>query len=147
MKRTPLKRTPFKRKKKKKKPLAKARRKKAKARADRECSLFVRAKFHRDLGGCPFCGSPIEHAFHWIGRRKESVRWDERNVWASCAGCNFSYNRWPNNFIPYLVKNLGQQGYEQLVQDSNTPAKFSPDDLEEIAERFEKKRLALEESI
>lgn len=101
--------------------------------ADVEYSLYIRAKAH---GRCEKCGKVCEidgqritqlEASHYHGRRKESVRFDDRNVHALCSPCHKrmgGYIRSEDGEYDLWIKELlGERGYKLLLLEANLPHK------------------------
>lgn len=127
------------------KPKRKKSRKGLIKKADKWFSLYVREVTRRMYGElCPFgCGEAITQAFHFITRSKYAVRWDTRNCIGSCGGCNYTMEFNPSQFVKWFLDRFGKEAYLQLIQDSNRPANFSDDYLEEIAEKFKQQYEAM----
>ena len=79
------------------------------------------SKWVRRNGKCEICGrSDIKlEAAHYFGRRKESVRFDERNVHCLCWTCHKKSHEDLNYYKDWLINELGQDGFDRLEYDSN----------------------------
>ena len=111
-------------------------RKKAVERLDKAFSKFIR---QRD-GMCvmPDCYKTQNlHAGHLITRCKYSVRWDEENCFAQCAGHNFEHENHPEKFTLWYIKMFGPARYIDLVERSNKIRKFTTVELLAMAEEYE----------
>jgi nitrate/TMAO reductase-like tetraheme cytochrome c subunit len=116
-------------------------RKKLVAELDRVFSLWIRARDHEEFGGiCSLCHSQkaIQCA-HLISRSKHSVRWDPRNAYAQCAGCNVRHEFHSQYYTSWWVARHGVESYQQLFRDSNKIAKFSRQDLEDMIQRYKER--------
>ena len=108
-------------------------------------SLYTKMEHKRRVGPycfLPGCGQPATQTFHIISRAKYSVRWDERNLTASCAGHNLRYEHdvvLVKRVIDWYITTKGQVAWEQLVTDSNEVAKFENYELQEMLEAIRKK--------
>jgi hypothetical protein len=60
---------------------------------------------------------------HFHGRRKESVRFDERNVDLFCGGCHRKFHESPNSYVEFKKKQLGEREYKKLEIIANTYCK------------------------
>lgn len=105
--------------------------------ADKWFSLYVRLVTQLEYGKCPFCGGPIEHCFHWFSRVNYNTRWDIRNGIGSCASCNLKMEYEPYPFYEWLKAKVGQDAVDALFRDHHKIAKFSTQDLLDIAHKYE----------
>ena len=123
------------------KKIKKTARQKAVKKADAAMSLYVRARDKR----CVLCGTPYRlQAGHLIRRGKWSVRYDERNVFCQCAGCNKRHNYYPEFYTNWWINRFGQEAYDKLVRDSQKLKHYTTAELLEIAEYFKNKLKELE---
>lgn len=118
------------------------RRKRLVAKADALASLLARLRAKKETGGlCPFCHKrPIEHCFHFITRSKHIVRWDTRNIYGSCSGCNLRHEHdtvFMDDVRRWYINKFGQEQWDALYRDAHKIARFSADDLENIVKQFE----------
>lgn len=111
----------------------------AKITFERLDSAFSKFIIRRDtpiFGKCPFCRvRPIQCAFHFITRAKESVRWHKMNAVGSCFECNGRYENeaeFAAGCIRWLIERIGQEAYDALVREGNRIVKFTQDDRESI---------------
>ncbi len=107
MKRTPLKRKPFKRKVKVKKPSITS----LKSKADKVFSIYIRTKYSKDgFGACYTCGKILEfkktQCGHFVSRVYLATRYDERNCRIQCAGCNIWGHGKPVEFAAKLEEEM-----------------------------------------
>lgn len=97
--------------------------------ADRWWSKYIRT---RDRWTCQRCykkypeNSQGLHCSHFHGRRKESVRFDEKNTDAICWGCHAYFHANPKEHYDWKLNQLGQKEFDLLTLRANTPKK--PDD-------------------
>lgn len=97
--------------------------------ADRVYSQYVRL---RDRS-CTRCGSPVvinekglpisHQASHFYGRRKESVRYDEKNVTTHCGGCHSFLTANPAIHKEWKIQQIGQEEFDLLTIRANTSGK------------------------
>lgn len=89
--------------------------------ADIAFSLYVRTKAGWQ---CVRCGRHATgqgfHAAHFHARRKESVRFDEENVDALCAGCHRYFTSHYTEHKEWKLQQLGQKKYDLLTLRANT---------------------------
>jgi hypothetical protein len=86
-----------------------------KDRCDELFSLIVRA---RD-GRCVECGAVTDlQCAHGFSRFYRGTRWDERNAWALDKACHVRYTFRPIEWKAWMVKRLGQDGYDALERDA-----------------------------
>ena len=89
-------------------------------KADKALSLFVREMTRRAFGGkCPLCGEgAIECCFHFIRRRRKSLRWSILNVIGACHKCNYVEYRNPDLSRAWYIIKFGVAQYLALVEES-----------------------------
>jgi hypothetical protein len=85
---------------------------------------------------CVTCGKESHwkdiQAGHFISRKHYSTRWDERNVFPQCVGCNvFKYGE-QYKFSLFLGLELSKE----LSLQSNEIRKFSSNELEDMIEKY-----------
>jgi hypothetical protein len=101
--------------------------------ADTAMSLFVRARDKQ----CVLCGKREGlTAGHLITRSKHSVRWDLRNVFCQCQGCNYRHEFDSHLFTLWWIRQFGAKAYERLVEDSNSIYKHSIEELTDLVNTF-----------
>lgn len=114
--------------------------------ADKWFSLYIRAhtareynKHNRGYGLCPFCEKEeIQHCFHFFTRTNYSTRWAEENAIGSCAGCNFRMEFAPYPFYKWFADHFGQFALDELNRKHHAIAKFSTEDIKDIAVKYKK---------
>src|SRR6056297_1580038 len=109
--------------------------------ADDQMSLYIRA---RD-GHCVQCGK-IENLTngHLITRNKYATRWAEENCYCQCTGCNLRHEHQAEIFTDWWIRQNGEEAYHALVLKSNTPHKFSTQEIREIGDYYKAEREELE---
>lgn len=117
---------------------------KAKKYADDMMSLFIRRRDDKAFGWCRICGiRPIDVNYHIFSRANMPTRYHALACVGSCRGCNY------NEFIDRRDANrkrleniyhkiLGVDLYEELKALSKTTAKYSVEDLMDIAAKYKK---------
>lgn len=96
---------------------------------DEVFSVVVRREAKRQYKKCPFCKKKaIVCCFHFVTRKKYSVRWDLNNAVGSCFGCNFKMEFDPHPFIVWYIDQYRLENYLGLVKRS--AVKFKATDLE-----------------
>ena len=99
-------------------------------KADIAFSFYVRERDRR----CVLCGSRDRLTNgHLITRSKYSTRWDIRNGFCQCVGCNMRHEYDFTPYVEWWTKRFGDHEYHQLVADSNRIRKYTDEDLKEIA--------------
>jgi len=98
---------------------------------DRMFSLFIR---YRDKWTCQRCfrtfpekSGSLQNSHFW-GRGNLSVRHDEENCCALCAGCHQHFTANPSEHRDFFLKRLGQQKYDLLEMRARRPQRYRPDD-------------------
>lgn len=117
-------------------------RKKLIEKLDKAFSVYIRTR-NANLDGfveCITCGT-VRHwkqmqCGHFMSRGKYATRWNEINCQVQCDGCN----RWKQGeqykFSKWLDAEYGEGTSDELVRLSNTTAKFSDSELEEMLNRY-----------
>lgn len=119
MKRTPLKRTGFKRKAGK--PLKKVR-DWSTFKADTEFSRYIR---ERDKT-CFFCPNKATQNSHFWGRANSATRYDPANCDGICGGCHMRHEGNKHGLYRDLkIKQLGMNGYLELATRATSIVKRS----------------------
>jgi len=128
MKRTPLKRTPFKPKAKKKKSDTPSI-----AMLDTVFSLYIRRHGSCQLHGYGdvVCSNQLDCS-HIKSRKYMSVRWDIGNAIASCKAHHFWQHAQPDQSTFALLEILGREHLDQLQLRFREGKKPTPDEKREI---------------
>jgi hypothetical protein len=126
-------------KKKKKVPLRKIIRRLEK-KADKAVSLYIRKRDSKVADNkCVICKvNPIQCAFHIVRRGRKILRWDPRNIVATCHRCNYIEYRNPDISRAFFIREYGVELYLKLVDDSQNDFESTIENLEEIIKKFEK---------
>ena len=104
-------------------------RKKARNRADKYFSLYIRA---RD-GRCVNCGTTEQLTCgHLFSSAHYSTRWDERNAFCQCTGCNLKHEHDPYPLIAYYLSLHSQEDLDRLHAKWSTATKLTTNDILEI---------------
>ena len=110
---------------------------------DKEFAVFIKKRdTSNGWGSCCTCGKRKRiselQCGHYISRRYFSVRWDERNAAAQCAGCNLYRSGASDEFAIFLTRRYGANILEVLYNLKHMPA---PDkfEMEEMLEELRKK--------
>ena len=113
--------------KKKKKPRQRSI-KRLKADAWKLMSIKIRNKYAIDgMVACYTCGAvaPIKEmqAGHGVAGRGNAVLFLEEIIKPQCVACNvFNHGKY-QVFVPKLIREIGQEVYEQIEKDSHKPVK------------------------
>lgn len=103
-------------------------------KADRLLSRYV---ILRD-GHCVTCGSmEALQCGHLFSRASYSTRWDDRNVFCQCRGCNLRHEYDPGPLTLVFLERYGKEDYEALHRKYRTPCKYTNKDLEDLVEALE----------
>ena len=102
------------------------------ARADREFGRYIR---ERD-GSCVLCGARPVQCGHIISRSQRTTRWDDRNAFGQCAGCNLRHEYNPEIFINWFVNRFGWDVWERLSSKAHTHRKMTEDEINAIADKY-----------
>lgn len=110
-------------------------------KADKAVSDWVRAF----SGRCVICGS-VERlqCGHLFSRVAYSTRWDERNIYCQCAGCNLRHEHDPYPLMRYAESVWGREEIDDLYRKFRSPVKQTEEDLVNIIEEYRKKLSYLE---
>lgn len=123
--------------------MKKTSRKKLIEKLDKAFSVYIRTR-NANLDGlveCITCGT-VRHwkqmqCGHFMSRVKYATRWNEFNAAPQCQKCNIFNQGEQYKFAKWLEETYGQEKVEEIVRLSNTTAKFSDGDLEEMLSRYE----------
>jgi hypothetical protein len=98
---------------------------------DRMFSLYIR---YRDKWTCQRCftiypdrSGKLQNSHFW-GRGNLSVRHDEENCVALCAGCHQHFTSNPSEHRDFFFKRLGQKRFDLLELRARKPARYRQDD-------------------
>jgi len=108
-------------------------RQKAIYNADKEMSLFIRARDKR----CVICGTTENLTnSHLFSRIHLNTRYDELNCHCNCSSCNFRHEYDPHIFTNWFIKKFGYEEYDRLYQKHLIVFKPMTSWIEEKAEYF-----------
>jgi hypothetical protein len=126
--------------------------KQLKAELDKTFSLYIRLRDAKkttngiEFAICCTCGKPYKikgmnciQAGHFISRKYNSVRWNEKNVHAQCVACNVFLH---GNYIAYydfMVKTYGKETIDLLTIQSHQYKSLQRFELEMFIEYYKKK--------
>ena len=121
----------------------------SKAKADKYFSLYIRTRdANKGLISCCTCGRliPIKEADcgHFLSRRFEATRYDERNANGQCKKCNrFEYGNQYEHGL-YVDDKFGKGTADNLLLKARMLCKRNQYDYEAIAEEFKNKLVKLQ---
>ena len=125
--------------------MAKSNKQKAKEKAWKAFSLYIR---HRDsLDGeicmCCSCGRiyPLKkmQAGHFIPGRSNAVLFEENGVHAQCYGCNVGKGgNWPG-YYEFMLAKYGETEILRQLSERNKIIQYKTSDYLEIAEKYTQK--------
>jgi hypothetical protein len=79
------------------------------------------------------------HCGHFMSRRYESTRYDEKNVAPQCVSCNTFHQGRQYRFGRWIDETYGQGTAERLEVKSKIPCKRTQADYEYIAGEYARK--------
>ena len=93
-------------------------------------------RYRGDYVKCVTCGKvapPKEmQAGHYISRSCMALRWDERNVFIQCIGCNiFKKGAYPE-YTEFIINNYGIEHLNWLLRMKNEIKHWTTDELKEL---------------
>lgn len=109
---------------------------------DREFSKYIRYNYSADgeTVDCFTCGvnKPIKemHCGHHISRAISPTRYSESNCRPQCPRCNTFREGMQHIFAPNLKLEIGDYAYNQMIEESRQPWKWSKDWLIEKIEYY-----------
>lgn len=121
----------------------------AKKKADKYFSQYIRYKNSKNgVCQCVTCGKwhgvKSIHTGHFISRRYESTRYDEKNCAPQCVACNTFNQGKQYEFGLYIDEEYGKGTAEKLLQKSKMICKRKKFDYEFIAKEYKNKIEELE---
>lgn len=122
-------------------------------KADRALSEYARTVAIAEFKGrCPFCDRdpllPVPSkdgkkmrkngwvCFHFVRRRRKSVRWSLINVVGACAFCNRIEVGNPDPYRAWFIRHRGVDQYLALVDESEKKFEPTVEYLQSIVDRF-----------
>ena len=117
----------------------------AKKKADKYFSEYIRNRDtdHRQLGQCITCSEwkPKDKldCGHFISRRFQATRYDERNANAQCLKCNRFENGNQYAHGKAIDKKYGKGTADELFNKSRMHCKRTKSDFERIAKEYKQK--------
>jgi hypothetical protein len=114
----------------------------AQAKADKWFSLYIRTRDSvNGIAKCCTCGRYVSEfdCGHFLSRRFEATRYDERNAHAQCLKCNRFENG--NQFAhgEFIDQKYGKGTSQSLLMKSRMVCKRTQQDYEFIAQEFKSK--------
>lgn len=118
--------------------------KQLKAKAWELFSLYIRYKYSKDgLCTCYTCGKKVSikqaQAGHGISGRGNAILFDENIVRPQCLHCNVFLHGNYQIFVPKLIREIGQNMYEELERQSHLPVKRDRTYYEDLIEELKVK--------
>lgn len=116
-----------------------------KDKLDKVFSLYIRLRDSDENGFCTCytCGKVAHYKEmqngHFWSRTHLSTRFNEDNCKVQCVGCNIFKK---GNYIEYtkrLLKELGEEKFNELEQLKNSTAKISKAEYEQMIEHYNQK--------
>ena len=108
---------------------------------DRVFGDYIRKRDKGVCFSCPKVSDPTDrvnyHAGHIFSRGYKALRWDERNVYGQCRGCNLRQNFTGNGeAIIWLVKKLGIDEVDKMRLEAHEGKKWTIGELEDKLEEL-----------
>lgn len=103
---------------------------------DRVFSLYIR---NRDGWKCVTCGKTdrsVLQCGHLFSRISYSTRWDERNAYCQCSGCNFRHEHDPGPLTSYFLSLYSSYDYDRLYLKSREPRRFLNIELKKLIDYY-----------
>ena len=113
-------------------------------KADKYFSEYIRRSHAKnDLCKCITCGAIKHwkdiHCGHFMSRRYQATRYDEKNTAPQCAGCN-TYNQGRQyEFSRWIDATYGEGTADNLLMKSQMLCKRTKYDFEQISEEYKQK--------
>jgi hypothetical protein len=114
----------------------------SKAKADKYFSLYIRQRDSENgRAKCCTCGKYVSEfdCGHFISRRFEATRFDEKNANAQCLKCNRFENGNQYEHGQFIDHKWGEGTAEQILFKSKMLCKRSQADYEFISEEYKNK--------
>ena len=107
------------------------------------CEKEMKAAVHRRDMVCQVCfGRGPYDVDHWISRRNKSVYFDINNLTLLCKPCHtrksYEYADYPQRVTDAVQRREGEQVMEEIRCKSRQIKKWTPDELNELAETYKK---------
>lgn len=106
-------------------------------RLDNAFSIYIR---NRDNWTCQTCGSREKAKLqcgHLFSRVAYSTRWDERNAYCQCSGCNMRHEYDPGPLTIRFLRDYTEEGYDALHRKFRETAKYKDSDLDAMIRSYE----------
>ena len=121
----------------------KSRRKQLVKKLDDVFAEYIRLRYPK----CVICGKEPSQCGHVITRSAYSIRWDERNAFGQCRGCNMVHEYRPYIYYDWYINNFGAEAFAELVRDSRKVRKYYLGELELMIEEYKEKIKKLKENM
>lgn len=113
-----------------------------KKKLDTVFSRYIRLRDANDMGFCTCisCGKVDEwksmHCGHFLSRRYNAIRFDERNAHAQCPACNLFLSGNAAEYLVALEKRYGREVVDELMQMKYQSKRFTRPELEEMIQFY-----------
>ena len=110
---------------------------------DRVFSLFIRKRDSKNgFGNCCTCGKLVDikeaHCGHFISRRHQATRFNEKNCSLQCVSCNTFNQGRQYEFGLYIDKRWGAGTAEKLLIESRQVVKRSKVDIDVLTNYYKR---------
>ena len=96
-------------------------------------SIYIRKRDKR----CVICGTAENLTCgHLITLCRTATRWNVNNAFGQCRTCNYKHEFYPEIFFTWYVNHFGVDALNDLVRMSNTPKKYTIDELRDLLAIF-----------
>lgn len=106
-----------------------------KKKLDKKFSEYIRL---RDNFTCVLCGNKERpQCGHVFSRSSHNTRWDEKNSFCQCSGCNMRHEFDPYPYNNWFIEKFGKDAWDQMHQKWNTVRQWSMQELEDEIARLD----------
>jgi len=121
----------------------------AKTKAWKNFSIFIRTRDcienndSLESGLCYTCEKPYDikrlQCGHFLPGRNNKVLFDEEQTHSQCYHCNIGLSgNWPE-YLKKMVRELGQDKVDQMLNTHKEVVKYTQEDYEQIAKKYKDK--------
>ncbi len=122
----------------------KSAKKRAKEKAWKEVSLFVRLEFadHNGMCTCVTCGHVAHytqgmHAGHFVPQAQgDAARFEIDNIHVQCFRCNINLGSNGAEYTPFMVNKYGQERVDEIRQLAGKVVKYSESDYNDMISKY-----------
>jgi hypothetical protein len=110
---------------------------------DKVFSIYIRQKgmTEQGLNSCYTCGKVYHwtalHCGHYLSRRYNGTRFEEKNCRPQCIGCNLYHEGNKPSFVRHLIKDFGLPYLEELEILKTRTFKLEPFNLKILIKHYQ----------